>query len=90
MVTTQEVVGLFLDDETAEEVGHQRTVTIRMDQGRLALIDSMAEQASVSRNVMANHLLGLGINDVMASLAGVSPETVEAIQSGAADRMGDA
>lgn len=88
MVTTQEVVNLFLDhDEADDQVGGQRTVTIRMDSGRLAYIDGMASQAKVSRNVMANHLLGLGINEVMASLP--SP-VAEDVMSEVADRMGDA
>ena len=87
MVTTQEVVNLFIHDEDDEQVGAQRTITIRIDQGRLALIDSMAAEAGISRNAMANHLLGLGINDAMAALRGASPETAESILSDAAQRM---
>lgn len=72
MVTSREVANLFLQqDEPDDEVGSMRVATIRMDAGRLAFIDSMAEEAGVSRNVMANHLLGVGIGAVMAELPDV-------------------
>lgn len=89
MVTTQEVVGLFLYDEEEHDLPSHRAVTVRMEEGRLAYIDSMAEKARVSRNVMVNHLLGLGINDVRAALAGVSPETLQSIEAGVGDHIGD-
>ena len=89
MVTTQEVVGLFLHDEEEHDNPTQRAVTVRVGEVRLAYIDSMAEKARVSRNVMVNHLLGLGINDVRAALESVSPEILESIQDGLADHIGD-
>lgn len=78
MVTTREVVNLFLqNDEGPPEELDIRSVTVRMHASRLAYIDSMAEHASVSRNVMSNHLLGLGIGQVMAELPDVIRDDVE-------------
>lgn len=78
MVTTREVVNLFLqvDEEPPDELDI-RSVTVRMDASRLAYIDSMAEHASVSRNVMSNHLLGLGIGQVMAALPDAIRDDIE-------------
>jgi hypothetical protein len=78
MVTAREVANLFLqNDEAPPEELDIRSVTVRMDASRLAYIDSMAEHASVSRNVMANHLLSLGIGQVMGELPDVIREDVE-------------
>ena len=90
MVTTEQVVRLFLDHDDEDQAVSHRTATLRIEQGRLAYLDAMAAQAGVSRNVMANHLLGVGMQDVLASLAGASPETLQEIQSDVADRMADA
>lgn len=87
MVTSREVANLFLQqDDPDDEVGEMRVATIRMDAGRIAFIDSMAEQAGVSRNVMANHLLGVGIGAVMAELPDVIRDD---INEGVLHRMED-
>lgn len=85
MVTSREVVNLFLqNDEGPPDEVDIRSVTVRMDSERLAYIDSMAEHASVSRNAMANHLLSLGIGQVMGELPDPIREDVEA---GVHDRL---
>lgn len=85
MVTAREVVNLFLqNDEGPPDELDIRSVTVRMDASRLAYIDSMAEHASVSRNVMANHLLSLGIGQVMNEL----PDAIrDDVQQGVMDRV---
>ena len=89
MVTTQEVVGLFLHEDEEHELPSHRAVTVRVDEVRLAYIDAMAEKARVSRNLMLNHLLGLGINDVETALAGISSATLDEIKAGIPDHIGD-
>ncbi len=89
MVTSREVANLFLQDDTGEDAAEAagvKSITLRVAVGRLAMVDSMAEQAGVSRNVMANHLLAVGIGAVMAEL----PDVVrDDIGEGTAERMGE-
>jgi hypothetical protein len=81
MVTSSEVASLFLRSDTGDEedaAAGVKSITIRVPVGRLAFVDSMAEQAGVSRNVMANHLLGVGVGAVMGELPDVVRDEVEA------------
>lgn len=87
MVTSREVVNLFLqNDEGPPEDLDIRSITVRLDASRLAYIDSMAEHAGISRNGMANHLLALGIGQVMAELPDVIRDDVE---RGVSERSGE-
>lgn len=80
MVTSSEVARLFLENEIDAEDGSPvlKTVSIRLSLTRLAYIDSMAENASVSRNVMANNLLAVGMGSVLGELPDVIREDIEA------------
>lgn len=87
MVTALDVANLFVQrEEVDDDIGTQRAVTIRMDHGQVAYLDAMASQAGISRNLMANHLLEVGMQAVMGEL---SSEAAESVMAGVADRMGE-
>jgi hypothetical protein len=58
----------FHDDTAAEDSTPVRAASVRMPLSRFHLIDVLAERAGVSRNVMANQLLAVGIEMGMSHL----------------------
>jgi hypothetical protein len=87
MVTARDVANDFLRQFAQEqegpagvdEVGIPKVATIRMDAATLAHIDAMAETIGVSRNVMANRLLKVGLGSVLSELPDVIRDEVEAL-----------
>jgi len=64
-----ELVDQFFHDNTAaEDVTPIRAASIRMPLSRFHLIDVLADRAGVSRNVMANQLLAVGIEATLDQL----------------------
>lgn len=75
-----EVVKLFVvteEEEQPPEVPGVSAFTSRVPHSLLARIDAMAEHAQVSRNEMVNHLLRVGVSQVMAALPDVIRDDIE-------------
>ncbi len=80
----RQVASLFVIEKNQpdEEIDHDpdgplRAFSVRLPEGRLAYIDAMAEAADVSRNVMANELLRVGLSAVLAELPDVVRDDIE-------------
>jgi hypothetical protein len=81
MVTSHEVASLFFvtdPDEIAKiKIDPLKSCTVRMPVRLLALVDAMAENADLSRNVMVNKLLSVGIGSVLGQLPDEVREEIE-------------
>ncbi len=56
------------EDDEEDSSPAVRAVTLRLDFETLAYVDAMAARASVSRNVMLNELVGVGVSSLLGEI----------------------
>lgn len=64
----QFLAGVLSGASSISTLGPRKSVMYRGAQSTLTIIDSMAEQANVSRNSMMTTLLNIGIDEVIKNL----------------------